>query len=71
MTEIHTTTLVCDRCQHAFDHKGQTMQIGWFRLANGSGSKATTPRGELDKDLCSSCTTDFNIFMGALKGTQS
>lgn len=57
--QIHT----CDRCKKEFQRsEGVSLEIGWFKLTRGSGSKLSTPQGRpenLDKDLCEDCTDSF------------
>lgn len=58
--EIH-----CDRCGQIFDKKGQTMEIGWFKFTNGSGSKRSSnnrSHDNLDQDLCNDCTESFEAW---------
>ena len=58
----------CDRCDLPFEKRRMgcvtvTMEIGWFRFVNGSGSKATSKGRSwenLDYDLCNSCTESFD-----------
>lgn len=61
--------LWCDRCQRKFEKRSadgyspcETLEIGWFKYRNGSGSKASPPGRSwenLDHDLCPICTAQF------------
>ncbi len=62
MTLKITEHLFCDRCDIEYTKHGTTLEIGWFKLTNGSGSKSTNhnrPRTDLDYDLCQGCTAEF------------
>ena len=50
-----------------------TMEIGWFKFVNGSGSKATSKGRSwenLDYDLCNSCTESFDNWWTAGKASE-
>lgn len=75
MTLKVTESWLCNRCGKEFNRRvgdstkigwfprrRKWLEIGWFRLTRGSGSKTTEPgreRRDLDKDLCEPCTDSF------------
>lgn len=71
MTIKHIEEYHCDRCKRIFELREsqyvmtETMEIGWFKYTNGSGSKNSSQgrRWEnLDHDLCPDCTKDFLVW---------
>jgi hypothetical protein len=68
MTIRRYEEIICDRCGWVFEKKGRTTEIGWWTLTNGSGSRTTEPdrrSPDLDKDLCQSCTEEFDEWWAA------
>ena len=61
MAVKHVEIRTCDRCESEIERRSPLrLEIGWFKLVNGSGSRYTgSGRGDLDKDLCERCTTRF------------
>jgi hypothetical protein len=77
MSRKHVEEFYCDRCREKYDrhpvpYRGDhyTMEIGWFLLNRGSGSKPSTPddrKDNLDYDLCDTCTKEFRAWWKAGK----